>query len=156
MAAVMRPEALKLVPMTPSLLDAVMPIEVQAYPFPWTRGNFADSLNAGYSAWVLEYDREVIGYFVLMMSIDEAHLLNITIAPDWQSLGYGRHLLGEVFKLARSHHAQRMFLEVRPSNASARHLYESVGMRKVGLRRGYYPDHGGRREDALVLSIDFA
>ncbi len=156
MAAVLRSELLRLVPMTPSLLDAVMQIEKAAYPFPWTRGNFADSLSAGYSAWVLEYGREVIGYFVLMMSVDEGHLLNITIDPDWQSQGYGRYLLGEVFRLARSYNAQRMFLEVRPSNASARHLYETSGLRKVGLRRGYYPDHGGRREDAIVMSIELA
>lgn len=155
MAAVMRAEFLRLVPMTPSALDDVMRIENAAYPFPWTRGNFADSLNAGYSAWVLEFESEVIGYFVLMMSIDEAHLLNITIDPDWQSQGYGRHLLGEVFRLARGYNAQRLFLEVRPSNNSARHIYETSGMRKVGTRRGYYPDHGGRREDAIVMSIEF-
>lgn len=154
MAAVFRPDALRLTPMMPSYLDAVMRIEELAYPFPWTRGNFADSLAAGYSAWVIEREGIVIGYFVMMVSIDEAHLLNITVAPEFQSQGVGRYLLGEVFSLARSHRAVRLFLEVRPSNAPACHLYARMGMRKVGLRRGYYPDQGGRREDALVLAID--
>lgn len=154
MAAVLQPDAFRMLPMTPRHLDAVIGIEVEAYPFPWTRGNFADSLNAGYSAWVVEFGGVLVGYFVLMVSLDEAHLLNITVAPVRQRQGIGAYLLQEVFALARAHRARRLFLEVRPSNLAARHLYERVGMRKIGLRRGYYPNHGDRREDALVLAID--
>lgn len=156
MVAVLDGDAVQLRPMRPSHLDAVMEIEQRAYPFPWTKGNFADSLNAGYSMWVLENGGELIGYFVMMMAVDEAHLLNITVAPRHQSRGWGRRLMGEVFALARGHRAHRLFLEVRPSNAPALHLYRSVGMHPIGLRRGYYPDAGGRREDALVLAIDLA
>lgn len=141
-----------LAPMTPGHLDAVMAIEMRAYPFPWTRGNFADSLNAGYSAWVAERGRDLVGYFVLMAVVDEAHLLNITVAPPDQGRGYGRWLLGEVAKLAKHHGMRRLLLEVRPSNHAALTLYESAGLQRVGVRRRYYPDHHGQREDAIVMA----
>ena len=154
MAAVLKPESLRILPMTPSHLDQVMEIELTAYPFPWSRGNFADSLNAGYCAWVVERDRKIIGYFLLLISIDEAHLLNITVAPDYWRQGIGRFLIEQVFDMARGHRATRLFLEVRPSNEAARRLYDAVGMKKIGLRRNYYPYHAGHREDALVLAMD--
>lgn len=138
-------------PMTPGHLDAVMAIELVAYPFPWTRGNFADSLNAGYSAWVAERGRDLIGYFVLMAAVDEAHLLNITVAPPDQGQGYGRWLLEEVMKLAKLHGMSQLLLEVRPSNHAALKLYETAGLRRVGVRRRYYPDQLGQREDAIVM-----
>lgn len=133
-------------------LDAVMAAEVQAYPFPWTRGNFVDSLAAGYFMCCLWDDsRQLLGYLVAMHSLDEWHLLNITVAPARQGRGHARALLRHLITHAVNTGAQSLWLEVRPSNERARRLYVGFDFVAVGLRRGYYPAEGGQREDALVM-----
>ncbi len=136
--------------MQPGDIDAIMAIEEMIYPFPWTRGNFTDSLASGYSAWVCLLEGAMVGYAVMMPAVDEAHLLNISIAADRQRAGLGGELLEFLFATARAAGATRMLLEVRPSNASGGGLYRRYGFREIGRRRGYYPAHGGR-EDALVM-----
>jgi ribosomal-protein-alanine N-acetyltransferase len=133
-------------------LDEVMPIEEAIYSHPWTRGNFSDSLRAGYECRTLRVADELIGYFVLMAAAGEAHLLNLSIAARHQRSGHGSALLREVAGLARRLGARSLFLEVRPSNLAAQALYRRFGFRKLAVRRGYYPAHVGR-EDALVLSL---
>ncbi len=139
-------------PMKKTDLDAIMAIEPEIYPYPWTRGNFADSLKAGYSCWVCEHEGRVIGYAALMMVLDEAHLLNISIARKYQGRGLGRSLLDHLIKVARGHKGQMMFLEVRPSNKSALGLYESIGFNEFSVRKGYYPAANGR-EDAILMGL---
>jgi len=138
-------------PMHRSDLDTVMRLEQELYPFPWTRGNFGDSLTAGYDAWVFESARELIGYAVLMWIPDEVHLLNISVAGPLQGRGYGRAMLAWLCDDARRRGARAMMLEVRPSNVVARALYASMRFVQVGLRKRYYPAQGDAREDALVL-----
>lgn len=133
-------------------LDAVMAAEVAAYPFPWTRGNFVDSLAAGYYMRCLwRADRRLLGYLVAMHSLDEWHLLNITVSPQMQGQGHARALLQHLIAHAVATGAQSLWLEVRPSNERARKLYLGFDFVAVGLRRGYYPAEGGQREDALVM-----
>lgn len=139
-------------PMQMDDLDAVMAIEPTIYSHPWTRGNFSDSLNSGYSAWVLELNQKMIGYALLMMVLDEAHLLNLSIAKDQQKQGLGRYLLEHMLQIAKNHRAANMFLEVRPSNISAIALYENMGFCEMAVRRGYYPAHNGR-EDAVLMGL---
>jgi len=133
-------------------VDDVLAIENRAYPFPWSRGNFADSLASGYSAWACRIEGTLMGYAVMMLVIDEAHLLNLTVAPEWQRRGHGTTMLHHLFALARSHGAKRMFLEVRPSNAPGQGLYRKLGFETIGRRRGYYPAGEGR-EDAVVMAL---
>ncbi len=140
-------------PMTPERLDAVMAIEATAYPHPWTRGNFSDSLRAGYQAQVLVADGTLLGYFVAMKGVDEVHLLNITVAPEFQGQGWGRLILDALATWSRGQGAQWLWLEVRASNERAQRLYEHYGYRRVGQRKGYYPAAHGRREDAIVMSL---
>ena len=140
-------------PMQPEDVDAVLAIEQDAYPFPWTRNNFTDSLTAGYSAWCCRVDGVLAGYAVIMLVLDEAHLLNVTVAPNWQRRGYGMLIMHHLFGTARSHGAGRMFLEVRPSNAPGQGLYARLGFAAIGRRRGYYPAGEGR-EDAVVMVVD--
>jgi len=84
-------------------VEEVVAVENDAYPFPWTRGNFLDSLASRYDAWTLrEADARLAGYFLLMHAVDETHLLNITVRPDLQGRGFGRMLLDKVVDLARS------------------------------------------------------
>ncbi len=151
MSAVLKP-VIELRPMTEADLPAVMAIETGIYPFPWTPGNFRDSLKAGYGCWIGMRVDALIGYAVLMHAADEAHLLNLSIAASRQRQGFGSRLLRCVCELARAHGARNVFLEVRPSNAGALRLYERHGFRRVGARREYYPAPAGR-EDALVLSL---
>lgn len=139
-------------PMRPEDIDAVLAVEQRAFPFPWSRANFADSLASGYSAWCCRIEGELIGYAVMMLVLDEAHLLNITVAPDWQRHGYGLLIMHHLFSLARTHGAKRMFLEVRPSNVSGQGLYSRLGFETIGRRRGYYPAGEGR-EDAVVMAL---
>lgn len=140
-------------PMTEDRLDAVMAIEQAAYAHPWTQGNFADSLRAGYQAQLLVAGDTLIGYFVAMKGVDEVHLLNITVAPSLQGQGWGRVMLDALATWARGQGAQWLWLEVRQSNVRAQRLYERQGYRQVGKRKGYYPAAEGRREDAIVMSL---
>ncbi|HEX5664426.1 MULTISPECIES: ribosomal protein S18-alanine N-acetyltransferase [unclassified Lysobacter] len=134
-------------------LDAVMAIELRAYPFPWSRGIFRDCLRAGYPSWVLEDDEDIIGYGVLSVAADEAHILNLCTAPHRQGHGHGRRLLRALLQQARSRGAQRLFLEVRPSNPQAVALYMGEGFSEIGRRPRYYPAHHGR-EDAIVMAME--
>lgn len=139
--------------MTVPDLDDVMLVEASAYSFPWTRGNFIDSLAAGYLTELLEGEGgEVLGYFVAMTGVDELHLLNVTVAPAWQGLGLGQQLMASLHAQGRALHLASCWLEVRVSNARARALYRRLGYAEVGLRRAYYPA-AGRREDAVVMSL---
>jgi ribosomal-protein-alanine N-acetyltransferase len=133
-------------------LEAVLAIENAIYSHPWTRGNFTDSLRAGYDCRTWRQDGELVGYFILMAAAGEAHLLNLSIAARHQRSGHGRALLREATELARRRGARSVFLEVRPSNLAAQALYTRFGFRRIAVRRGYYPAHSGR-EDALVLTL---
>ena len=109
----------KLRPMSVSDLDAIMAIERVNFPFPWTEGNFKDSMNSGYMCLVMEQGKQLMGYAVLMMVLDEAHLLNISVAQSHQGQGWGRYLLVQMMEIGREKGGLNMFLEVRPSNHSA-------------------------------------
>lgn len=134
-------------------IGAVMAIETRAYPFPWTDGIFRDCLTACYPSWLLMQDDIIIGYGVISIAAREAHILNICIDPDVQSQGYGRRLLGALIRVARAQNAERVFLEVRPSNPRAIALYFDEGFNEIGRRPRYYPSHLGR-EDAIVMAME--
>jgi ribosomal-protein-alanine N-acetyltransferase len=135
-------------------LDTVLAVETAAYSHAWTRGNFIDSLAAGYLAQVLEApEAGLVGYFVAMPGVDELHLLNVTVAPAWQGQGLGGQLLDSVQAEARAQGAATLWLEVRRGNLRAQALYRRRGFVEVGLRRGYYPAGGAQREDAVVMNL---
>lgn len=134
-------------------LDTVLGIEQAVYSHPWTRGNFVDSINAGYQCSTYRIGPEIVGYFVLIIAVSEAHLLNLSVAAGRQRQGIGSELLREVMRIAIERDAKHLFLEVRPSNAPALALYAGFGFRQISERRGYYPADGGR-ENALVLTLD--
>ncbi len=139
-------------PMRQADVEAVVAIEQRAYPFPWTAGIFRDCLRAGHHCWVLEAGGSIIGYGVLSAAAGEAHILNVCIDPDRQGAGLGRRLLRRLVDLARWHHAEQVFLEVRPSNPKAIALYRSEGFNEIGTRPNYYPAAKGR-EDAIVMAM---
>lgn len=152
----MPPEAplqARLETLTPLLLDALLAVEQRAYSHPWTRGNFTDALASGYQAQVLMAGDHLLGYFVAMMGVDEVHLLNLTVAPEFQRQGWARVLLEALALWSRGQGAQWLWLEMRASNLRAQQIYQTHGFRRVGDRKRYYPAAHGQREDAVVMSL---
>ena len=143
----------RLAPMREADLAEVMAIEKAIYEQPWTRGNFVDSLRAGYQCRTWRLGGELIGYLVLAVAAGEAHLLNLSVAGVRQRRGHGTMFLGEALRLAREGMAGKLYLEVRPSNEGAQRLYLRHGFRCIATRRGYYQARNGR-EDALVLQLE--
>jgi ribosomal-protein-alanine N-acetyltransferase len=134
-------------------LDAVVALEASLQDFPWSRGNFADSLAAGHEMRVLRLAGDVVGFSVVMSIVDEAHLLVIGVDRPHQRHGHGARLLQQAIETARAGGAVRLLLEVRPANTQAIALYQGFGFEQVGVRRGYYPAVAGR-EDALVFQME--
>lgn len=142
-------------PMQLSDVPEVVALEQSVYPYPWTEKNFVDSLNSNYEAWVLrERSGELLGYFLVMAIVDEAHLLNVAVSASRQKQGLGRFLLNQAVACARGLGMESMLLEVRPSNTRALEIYERYGFQQIGRRKGYYPAGGQQREDAIVMRIE--
>jgi [ribosomal protein S18]-alanine N-acetyltransferase len=157
-------ELFSIAPMTLGDVAAVCAIENTLYDFPWTSGNFVDSLNAGYGGTVVHaigtldnkrLDGSIVAYAVTMKLPNEVHLLNISVAKPFQRKGLGRAYLKALINDARQQNAEGMLLEVRPSNANGIHLYRSEGFKQIGLRKGYYPGLHSQREDAFVFLLSF-
>jgi ribosomal-protein-alanine N-acetyltransferase len=152
MSVVREHDQLLYAPMVMADLDDVHALEKRVYPHPWTHGNFADSLASGYHGWVLRDDAgALVGYFMLMEVVDEAHLLNVAVDSGHQGRGIGLYLLDKVMACARGLSMQSVLLEVRPTNLRALAVYERYGFSQIGRRKGYYPAHDGQREDAIVM-----
>jgi ribosomal-protein-alanine N-acetyltransferase len=151
MSAILKEPALDIRPMQDDDLSQVIEIERQSYPHPWTQIIFGDCLQAGYSCWVCGRRGVIEAYGILSVAAGESHLLNICVRPESRQQGIGRKLLRHLVSIARRHQAEVIFLEVRPSNTTARTLYEDEGFNELGNRRDYYPA-GGSREDALILA----
>ncbi|RZI42125.1 ribosomal-protein-alanine N-acetyltransferase [Herbaspirillum sp. HC18] len=133
-------------------LPEVLAIENDVYPHPWTRGNFLDSLYSGYETWTLrEPSGALAGYFLLMLAIDDAHLLNISVRRDLHGKGVGRLQLDKAVEVAHERGINSILLEVRPSNLRALAVYKSYGFAQIGVRKGYYPAENSAREDAIVM-----
>lgn len=146
-------DAPRAAPMTLADLDAVLALEQSVYPFPWTRGNFVDSLVAGHVTRLLRArSGALLAYSVALPGVDEMHLLNLTVAPAAQGRGLARALLDALVAQCRHERCAMLWLEVRESNQRARRVYARYGFEEVGLRRGYYPA-AVRREDAIVMRL---
>ncbi|CAG0997467.1 diamine N-acetyltransferase [Burkholderiales bacterium] len=150
----MRPEP-QLRPMEPRDVPVVATLEALVYSHPWSAGNFHDSLAAGHCCTLAEVGGALAGYGVLMRGVDEAQLLNISVAPALRRKGVGQRLWEHFLNQAKAMGALQLSLEVRVSNVGALAFYARLGCRPVGRRRGYYPQEGGR-EDALLLALELS
>ena len=153
MNAIVQAPEVEFEPLSEARLPAVLDIENRAYEFPWSRGNFVDSLRAGYEIQVLRAGEAVLGYFVAMKGVDEVHLLNITVEPAQQGRGWGGLMLEALATWSRGQGAQWLWLEVRQSNEAAQRLYERQGFPALARRKAYYPAARGTREDAILMSL---
>lgn len=139
-------------PMLDSDLDQVMDNENAAYDFPWTRGIFENNLKRHYAIVAVNTkSQQLMGHALLSIVLDEAHVLNIAVAPLGQRRGIGRALLEDILAYGRENHCLEAFLEVRESNRPAFSLYHSLGFNEIGVRKNYYPAKGGK-EDAILLA----
>ncbi len=149
-----RPGSMQFMPMQEADLQEVLAIEYAVYPFPWTNGNFLDSLNSGYESWVLRNSsRTLVGYLLMLPAVDEAHLLNITVHADLHGQGIGRAMLDYVVECTRRKGLASVLLEVRPSNQRALTIYTKYGFQRIGVRKNYYPAAHSTREDAIVMRL---
>lgn len=153
MSAVVDSPQLDVRPMAEQDLDDVMAVELSVYQFPWTRRIFLDCLRVGYSCLVGEVNGTIAGYVIMSSAADEAHVLNLCVAPEFQGQGLGKRLLLEAMDTAQGSGVQTLFLEVRPSNQRAKKLYDQLGFNEIGIRKDYYPAEDGR-EDAIILALN--
>jgi [ribosomal protein S18]-alanine N-acetyltransferase len=134
-------------------INRIILIEREIFLFPWSVMNFADSIKAGYHCRVIDQEDTLIGYGIMMMGPDEAHILTLGISAQWQHQGWGGELLKHLIYLAKQSNAFSVILDVRESNISAINLYRRLGFKQIAIRKGYYPAMCGR-EDALVMRLD--
>ncbi len=153
MSAVPKPVEVRFEALSVTDLDAVLEVELRAYAHPWLSANFFDALQSGYQAQRLLAQDCLLGYFVAMKGVDEVHLLNITVAPEYQRQGWARVMLDALAIWARGQGADWLWLEVRSGNQRAIEVYQAQGYQRVGVRKAYYPAGNGQREDALVMSL---
>ncbi len=131
-------------------VPVIVAIERAAYQFPWSEGIFRDCLRVGYVCRVVDVGGDMAGYGIMSVGAGEAHILNVCIGDVYRGRGLARKVLEYLLDRARSAGMYEAYLEVRPSNTTAAHLYHSMGFEQVGIRRGYYQATVGR-EDAAVL-----
>lgn len=135
-------------------IDHVIAIEISNYDFPWSQQIFLDCIRVGYLCRVMENSQgEFIGYAVMTAAAEESHILNISIAPEFQGRGYGRDFMHFLLEEAQRHDSKDIILEVRPSNQIALKLYYSLGFLQIGTRQHYYQSYDGR-EDAIVMLLN--
>ncbi len=133
-------------------LAQVMRIESQVHDYPWTNSHFEKALEVGNKTVVMRQQGDVMAYAVLMIAVDEAQLLNISVDSTFQGQGFGRMLMQQVIVMAKENKCATVFLEVRASNEAAIGLYRSVGFEELAIRRQYYRAKDGR-EDALLMEL---
>jgi len=142
-------------PMVSGDLPAVMDIEFQGYSHPWNETVFRDCFRENYRLWAYDCGGVLGGYAIVAYLYDEAHLLNLCVAPAVRREGAGRQLLRHLLAHAAHEGMEQGILEVRASNQAAIDLYQSEGFRVIGQRPGYYPAPEGR-EDAIVMTFDLS
>lgn len=141
-------------PMTEDCLDAVLAIEQDSFPSPWSRPLFVGELRSDHSFPMVAMDSEgrIVGYICPMLVIDEGHILNVAVDKKFRGRGIGRQLVERVLMDCRSQNAEFVSLEVRPSNVAAISLYRQLGFIVTGRRKAYY-ENG---EDALMMEYIYS
>jgi ribosomal-protein-alanine N-acetyltransferase len=143
---------LRFVPIAEEHLEAIMAIEQEAYPEPWTVRMFEDEIRSERSYFFVGFlDDTLAAYGGFWLVLDEAHITSVAVRDTFRGRSYGRQLMDFLLAEAVDAGARHATLEVRVSNLRARNLYVSLGFRPVGVRKGYYPKNN---EDAIVMLKD--
>ncbi len=137
--------------MTAGDIDGVLEIEKVSFAAPWTRGMFEETLSSPVAtSLIVEEEGRIVGYLIFYLAAREVHVMNIAVRQDRRGLGLASWMMSRTMELARRNSMETCFLEVRESNVPARGLYEKLGFRQVGRRKGYYRETG---EDAIVMEL---
>lgn len=137
-------------------ISDVLEIEENVCDYPWTESIFLDCLRVGYDCLVLEDSNnhnKVVGFGLMTVAANEAHILNLNIAQELQRQGLGTKIMQHLLDLAKDKKSTVVYLEVRQSNSSAGELYRRLNFAEIGIRKNYYPTNRGR-EDAVILALD--
>ena len=137
--------------MTLGDVERVKKVEQEVYEFPWTEKIFSDCIRVGYYCWLALQQQIIVGHAVISVTAGESHMLNLSIASEYQGKGFGRQFIEFLIGEAQAKQAQTMLLEVRPSNTAAINCYNAAGFNEIGSRKNYYPAREGR-EDALLFA----
>jgi [ribosomal protein S18]-alanine N-acetyltransferase len=136
-------------PMREDDLDEILLIEQSGFATPWTRQMFLDEIAIPQSRQIiLKTDGKTVGYFCFRTVLDETHLFNIAVHPVTRGRGYGRFMMGLLETISKEMSMNRIILEVRRGNSSARALYKRCGFSSVGFRKMYY---AAEKEDAIIM-----
>ncbi len=143
-------ESITVRPMVMTDVDGVMAVEHDSFLTPWSRSAFEEELAQNRLArYIVAVENgEIVGYAGTWLVINEAHVTNVAVSGQRRREGIGRLLMQKLMELARDNDMESMTLEVRVSNAAARHLYEQLGFVEAGIRKNYYSE---TKEDALIL-----
>ncbi|MGD2074828.1 MAG: ribosomal protein S18-alanine N-acetyltransferase [Gammaproteobacteria bacterium] len=147
------PAAVRLRPMRESDLPAVHRLETMSQPFPWPLWLFRRQLREGASCWVLAQGQSILGFGVVAVWKQRAHIMNICVAPRCRRRGWGRHIMLQLLRVARHHHCRQAWLEVRSTNRPAILLYQTLGFRTEEVRKGYYPARRGRQDGLIMVRL---
>ncbi len=147
-------EQIEFRPMELSDLPQILDVEVNSFPTPWPKEAFYNELVRNQFAryTVVTIDGKVVGYCGVWIILDEAHITNIAIHPDYRGNGYGEAMLLYVMEMVKMLGVNKMTLEVRKSNQVAQTLYQKVGFESAGIRPKYYSDN---QEDAIIMWVTF-
>ncbi|MBI5639549.1 MAG: ribosomal protein S18-alanine N-acetyltransferase [Nitrospirae bacterium] len=132
-------------------LAAIVGIEQSSFTMPWSETLFNNEIhNPRSNAKVAKMDGEVVGYICASQIIDEGHILNLAVHPDFRRLGIASALVGNMIDHLREEGCRVIFLEVRISNEEAKRMYEGFHFRVIGIRKEYYVSPV---EDAVIMSL---
>jgi len=145
----------QIITLTLDHLNDVYNLERISHAYPWTIGVIKDCLTK-YNCFAIFHlqSKQIIGYSVLQLILNEAHLLNLTIAPNYQKQGLGSDLLQFTLTKARKQQATSCFLEVAVNNNCAINLYNKHGFNQIGMRKNYYTNHKGDYSNAYVMALE--
>ncbi|MBI5682628.1 MAG: ribosomal protein S18-alanine N-acetyltransferase [Deltaproteobacteria bacterium] len=142
--------------MSPLDINEVLKIEDESFPKPWAASLFEKELKNPFSlSFVARLNKKdsskLIGYIVIWLVAEEAHILNIAVHPDYRRKGIGKRLIKFIMDFLLNKSTRAVYLEVRDSNTAAQKLYRGFGFREIGIRKGYYSDN---KEDAVVMGFE--
>ena len=142
--------------MTKDDLPGIYEVEKNAFPIPWPISSFEEELNNMLATFlVAKIDEKIVGYIGMWFVMDECHVANIAVDTYYRRMGIATKLVNELFKHCKSHKTSYIMLEVRVSNIPAQKLYSKLGFKDEVLRKNYYRNPDGTREDAIIMSMNF-
>jgi len=134
-------------------LAQILGNEKLCYPTPWSNGLIAQNLAGPTDFFVMLVNQKIVGHLVFQLVLDEIHLHNICVAPDWQRKGLANQWIRFLNDFALQKACQYILLEVRRSNQVAIQFYIKSGFGKIGYRKNYYSTFDGSYEDAMVMKL---